>query len=176
MFGERGWAMSNVISFSTSPLAPFLGEWKLDPLSVSRNKVMKGRLGSEGFKKLWKCTSMDERARCLAEDPELANRYQFVLGLGRERILVLTPKAITFMNAQSGTIPAKVTVLAVVKITVEGKKVVVHTIDTRPELLGRRMAYVFRMNKQWLLVSERYFGREAHLFPRSPIHRYHRSA
>ncbi len=168
--------MSNVISFSTSPLAPFLGKWELDPLSVSRNKVMKGRLGKEGLKKLWGCASMEERARCLGEDPELASRYHFVLGLGRECTLVLTPKAITFIRAQSGAIGAKETVLAVAKVAVEGKKAVVHTIDTRQELLGRRIAYVFRMNKQWLLVSERYFGREAHLFPRSPIHRYYRTA
>lgn len=168
--------MANVISFRPLPLSPFLGKWLLDPLSVSRNKVMKGRLGDEGLKKLWACASMDERALCLAGDPELASRYQFVLGLGRERSLVLTRKAITFTRAQSGTIQSKTTVLSVVRVTAEGRKVVVHTIDTRPELRGRPMAYVFRMNKQWLLVSERYSGREAQLFPRSPLHRYYRPA
>jgi hypothetical protein len=168
--------MANVISFSSSPLGAFLGKWLLDPLSVSRNKVMKGRLGDEGLKKLWACASMEERAQCLAGDPELASRYQFVPGLGRESSLVLTPKAITFTRAQSGTIRAKTTELSVVRVTAEGKKAVVHTIDTRPELCGRPMAYVFRMNKQWLLVSERYIGREAQLFPRSPVHRYYRPA
>ena len=31
--------MGNVISFTPSPLTPFLGKWVRDPISVSRNKV-----------------------------------------------------------------------------------------------------------------------------------------
>jgi hypothetical protein len=31
------------------------------------------------------------------------------------------------------------------------------------------------MQKQWLLISERYSGREAQLFPRSPVQRFYRS-
>jgi hypothetical protein len=55
----------------------------------------------------------------------------------------LTLKAITIIRAQNRAIGAKETVLAVARVAVEGKKVVVDTTDTRPELLGRRMAYVF---------------------------------
>ncbi len=166
--------MSNVIEFRpSSPLSPFLGEWALDPLSVSRNKVMKSALGEEGLKKLWACASMEERAQCLAADPELVNRYQAAVSPGRKRSMVVTPEAITFHRSQFGTIPAKTTVLAITRVTTEGRKVIAHTVDTRPERRGHPIGYVFRWNKQWLLVSEQYYGREAQLFPRSPVHRYY---
>lgn len=166
--------MSNVIEFKpSSPLSPFLGEWLLDPLSVSRNKVAKGRLGEEGLKKLWACASMEERAQCLAGDPELASRYQVVLSLGRKTHMTVTPQAITWNRHQSGAVPAKTSVYVITRITTECRKVIAHTIDTRPERHGHPIGYVFRMSKRWLLVSEHYYGREAMLFPRSPVHRYY---
>ncbi|HLY00971.1 MAG TPA: hypothetical protein VKR56_00590 [Candidatus Cybelea sp.] len=39
---------------------------------------------------------------------------------------------------------------------------------------GSRMGLALRMTKEWLLVSERYYGRNAQLFPRSPVFRYYR--
>jgi hypothetical protein len=165
--------VANVIEFKSPHLSPFLGEWLLDPLSVSRNKVMKSALGEEGLKKLWACSSMEERAQCLAADPELAVRYQSVLHLGRESRMLVTSQAITWNRSQSGAAPAKTSLYTITKITTEGRKVIAHTVDTRPERLGHPIAYVFRMSKQWLLVSEQYYGREAMFFPRSPVHRYY---
>lgn len=165
--------MANVLEFRSSPLSPFLGEWLLDPLSVSRNKVMKKALGDEGLKKLWGCASMEERAQCLAGDADLANRYQSVLHLGRESRMVVTPQAITWNRSQSGALPAKTSLYTITKVATEGRKVIAHTVDTRPERRGHPIAYVFRMSKQWLLVSEQYYGREAMYFPRSPVHRYY---
>jgi len=164
--------MSPVIDFRQSPLSPFLGKWMLDPLSVSRNKVVKRALGGDGLKRLWACASMEERAECLAADSELAQRYDSVLGLGRKSHLVVTLKALTWDYAQSGSLPAKTRVYPIVKVAVEARKVIVHGIDSRPELRGRAVCFVFRMSKRWLLVSERYSGRNAQYFPRSPVFRY----
>jgi hypothetical protein len=166
--------MSNLIQFKpSSPLSPFLGEWVLDPLSVSRNKVMKKALGEDGLKVIWACASMRERTQFLAANPELANRYQSVLRISLEDRMVVTPQAITFNRALSGTVPARTSVYAITRVTTEGRKVIAHTIDTRPERRGHPIGYVFRMQKQWLLVSEQYYGREAQFFPRSPVHRYY---
>jgi hypothetical protein len=33
--------------------------------------------------------------------------------------------------------------------------------------------YVFRRQQGWLVVSERYYGRAAMLYPRSPVFRYY---
>lgn len=168
--------MSNVLSFRPSHLSPFLGKWLLDPLSVSRNKVVKRTLGDEGLKKLWGFSSVQERAQYLESDPELSDRYQSVLGLVRTGHLVITLQALTWEYPESAALPAKISSYLVESIAKEGTKVIVHTIDTRPELRGRRMAFVLRMNGQWLLVSERYSGREAQYFPRSPVFRYYASA
>lgn len=166
--------VSNVFEFRpSSPLSPFLGEWLIDPLSVSRNKVVKGRLGEDGLKKLWGCASMEERAQCLAADPELANRYQTLLGIGRASRMVVTPQAVTFLHPQTAALPSETIMLAITRVTTDGSKVIAHTVDTRPERRGHSVGYVFRMSKQWLLVSEQYYGREATLFPRSPVHRYY---
>lgn len=164
---------SNVIEFRSSPLSPFLGEWLLDPLSVSRNKIIKSVLGDEGLKKLWGCASMEERAQCLTGDPELASRYQEVIHFGRQSRMVVTPQAITWNHPQICASPAKTRVYSIAKVNTEGRKVIAHAVDTRPERRGHPVGYVFRMNKQWLLVSEQYFGREAMFFPRSPVHRYY---
>jgi hypothetical protein len=167
--------MSNVIGFKPSPLSPFLGKWVLDPLSVSRDKVVKRTLGQDGLKKLWACGSMEERAQCLAAEPELAKRYESVVRFGRESHLVVTLQTIAWNYSQSGYLQAETTVCPVIKVTVEGRKAIVHTIDSRPERRGQPVGYVFRLNRQWLLVSEQYKGLRAQHFPRSPIFRYYAS-
>jgi hypothetical protein len=166
--------MSNLIQFKpSSPLSPFLGEWLLDPLSVSRNKVMKKAMGEDGLKRVWACASMQERAQFLAANPDLASRYQSVLRISQEGRMVVTPQAITFDRSQIGTVPARTSVYAITRVTAEGRKVIANTVDTRPERRGHPIGYVFRMQKQWLLVSEQYYGREAQFFPHSPVHRYY---
>lgn len=167
---------SNVLAFRPSPLSPFLGKWSLDPLSVSRNKVVKRTLGDEGLKKLWAFNSMQERAQYLETDPELAERYRSLLGLARASHLVITMQTLTFDHAQSAALPPKTSTYSILNVTREGLKVIVNTIDMRPELRGRHMGFALRMNKQWLLVSERYSGRAAQYFPRSPVFRYYASA
>jgi hypothetical protein len=164
--------MSKVISFPQSPLTPFLGSWAIDPLSVSRNKVVKRRLGEDGLKKLWSCPSLQERALCLASDPDLAQKYQELLKTGIQRYLVVTPQTITWNRMQSTHFPENTTVCPVLRVASEGRKAIVHTVDMRSGAQRVPVAYVFRMSGQWLLVSERYEGRRAQIFPRSPVHRY----
>jgi len=166
--------MHSVIEFKPFPLSPFVGEWILDPLSVSRNKVVKRTLGEDGFRKLWACGSMEERAQCLATEPELAERYRSVLHVGRESNLVITLQNITWIHLQSATLPAKTTVYPVVRVVSEGRKVLVHSIDI-PERGRQSIIYVLRMNKRWLLFSQQFTGRQAQLFPRSPVFRYYAS-
>jgi len=163
--------MGKVIGFPQSPLAPFLGRWVLDPLSVSRNKAVKHALGEEGLKKLWGLASMEERAAYLAGDAELAARYASLRRTGNDSHLVVSPQTLTFMRPQMGVVEAKTSVFPVLRVSEEGRKAVVHTVNG-PERGNHAIAYVLRFSKGWLLVSERYFGRAAQLFPRSPVHRY----
>lgn len=166
--------MAKVIAFNPSPLSPFVGMWVLDPLSVSRGKMMKHMLGQDGLKKLWACGSMEKRAECLAAEPELAQRYESVLHLKEDSHLVVTLQTITFTWSRDRSSEPKTTVYPVMRIAVEGRKVIVHTIN-RPERGSQPLSYVFRLNQQWLLVSERYTGRQAQSFPRSPVFRYYPS-
>jgi len=168
--------MPNVIRFSPSALAPFVGKWVRDPISVSRNKVVKRMLGEDGLKKLWACDSMQEQTECLSQDPALAEKYQALLriaGPGGDNHIVVTLQTIAF-NDSANAPAAKSSVYQVVKVTTEGRKVIVDSIDLSPARQGGRIGHVFRMNKQWLLVSERYYGAQARLFPRSPVFRYYR--
>lgn len=167
--------MAKVIGFRPAPISPFLGKWILDPLSVSRNKVVKHALGQDGLKKLWACGSMQERAQCLAAEPELAKRYESLLRMGRESNVVVTHQAITFTWARAGSSEDRTTAYPVMSVAAEGRKVIVHTVDPTPERRGRQLAYVLRLQKQWLFVSEQYKGREALYFPRSPVFRYYAS-
>lgn len=170
-----GGAMSNLISFRPSPLSPFAGNWALDPLSVSRNKVVRRTLGAEGLKKLWAFPSIEDREQYLSTDPELAGQYRSVLQIVRPKTLEVTLKTICWRDAQSGSQPAQETLLPVLRVSAEGRKAIVHSIDTNPGRRGQPLTYVFRLSKQWLLISERYSGRAAQLFPRSPVHRFYRS-
>ena len=171
---REDYAVAKVIGFRPSPLSPFLGMWILDPLSVSRNKIMKHMLGQDSLKRLWACGSMEKRAECLAAEPELAQRYQSVLHLREDSHLVVTNQTITFTWSRGRSSEAKTSAYPVMRIAVEGRKVIVHTIS-RPERGSQPLSYVFRLNQQWLLVSERYTGRQAQYFPRSPVFRYYPS-
>lgn len=164
--------MGTVIAFRPSPLSPFVGKWILDPLSVSRNKVVKSTLGAEGLKKLWACGSMEERAACVAADPELAARYTNLRRTGGDSHLVVTLQSLTFTWWRGESAEPKTSAYPVMRVAMEGRKAIVHTISA-PERGGRPIAYVLRRSQEWLLVSERYAGRAAQLFPRSPVFRYY---
>ena len=166
-------SVSNVIEFRQSHLSPFLGEWLLDPISVSRNKVMKRVLGEDGLKQLWACASIQERTQCLAVDRDLTDRYQAAIRLAGDSRMVVTPETVPFHRARGAAVPAKTSVYTITRVTTEGRKVTAHTVDTCTERRSHPVGYVFRMSKQWLLVSEQYYGREATYFPRSPVHRYY---
>jgi len=166
--------MSNVLNFPQSPLTPFLGEWARDPISVSRNKVARRILGEVGLKKLWACGSMTELTQCLAADPELAEKHQALLRIGVESRMVVTQQTIAWNNAETASLPARTNTFQVVKVAMEGKKVIVDTIELNGARRGRRAGHVLRMNEQWLLVSEHYYGAQAQLFPPSPVFRYYR--
>ncbi len=166
--------MAKVIGFPQSPLSPFLGEWVLDPISVSRNKVAKRLLGAVGLAKLWAAGSMAELTQCLAADPELAERYKALIGMVGESRLVVTPESITFNRSGAASIPAKTSAFQVVRAVAEGRKVIAETIELTGPRRGQRMGFDLRMNKQWLLIGEQYFGVQARLFPRSPIFRHYR--
>jgi hypothetical protein len=166
--------MAKMINFPQSPLSPYLGEWIRDPMSVSRNKVGKRLFGADGLTKLWAFGSMTELTEYLASDPELAEKYRARAALGAESHLQITPQTITFNRSGIGAIPAKVSQFQVVRAVAEGKKVIAETIELTGARRGQRIGYVLRMNKQWLLMSEQYYGAQARIFPRSPVFRYYR--
>jgi hypothetical protein len=143
-------------------------------MSVSRNKVAKNTLGADGLTKLWAFGSMTELTQHLATDPVLAERYKMLGGMAGQNRLVVTQQTITFNRSGGGSIPAKVSSFQIVKAYAEGKKAIAETIELTGARQGKRIGFVLRMNKQWLLMSERYFGAAARLFPRSPVFRYHR--
>jgi hypothetical protein len=166
--------MAEEISFPQSPLSPFLGEWIRDPMSVSRNKVARHTLGADGLTKLWAFGSMAELTEYLASDPKLEERYKSLGGVSGQNRLVVTPQTITLNKSGGGSIPARTSQFQVVRAVAEGKKVIAETIELTGARRGQRMGYVLRMNKQWLLISERYYGAQARLSPRSPVFRYYR--
>ncbi len=151
-----------------------LGEWVRDPMSVSRNKVAKNTLGAEGLTKLWAFGSMAELTEYLTSDPQLEERYKSLGGVGGQNRLVVTPQTITFYRSGSASVPAKTSEFQVVRAAAEGKKVIAKTIELTGARRGQSIGYILRMNKQWLLVSEQYYGAQARLFPRSPVFRYYR--
>jgi hypothetical protein len=172
--------MAKVIGFPQSPLSLFLGEWIRDPISVSRNKVAKRILGAEGLTKLWAFGSMAEMSAYLALDPELAEKYRVLAGMSPESRLVIAPQTMTWNNSgfwsNSGiaSLPATTSKFQIVKAVAEGKKVIAETIELTGARRGQRIGYVLRMNQQWLLASEQYYGTQARLFPQSPVFRYYR--
>lgn len=157
--------MSEILPFApSSALAPFLGLWYLDPLSVSRDRVVKRLLGAETLKALWALHSMPELTEVIHQSPELQEKYRAVLQYDWRRSMTVTSQAITLTTPETQTVQPEAVVLPILKITTEGKaKVVIHTRSrTRP------CQYLFRMKHEWLLVTER-----LHQVPQV-THRYHR--
>jgi len=156
--------MSNVVPFRPrSPLSPFLGQWHLDPLSISRNKIAKRILGSDNVKMLWDCDSMDELIQAIRTCAELRAKYEQLLTYDLGRSMLVAPQSITRHTVGNPSFPAETVVLPVLGVTTEGKNVVVKT-----KWHGRPCDYVLKMKSEWLMVTER-----MHLVPQL-VHRYHR--
>jgi hypothetical protein len=158
--------MAEVIQLPQSPLRPYLGLWRIDPLSVGRHKRSMSPLNDPGFAMLWQCASVDERHEMLAADAALAARYA-ERSARIDRTLEVAATRLTFCGTTGGT-PREAT-CPIVKITAEGRSVIAQVISRR-QLIG----YVFRRQQSWLVASERYYGRAATLYPRSPVFRYYR--
>jgi hypothetical protein len=158
-----------VLTFGPPELAPFLGKWIRDEISVSR-KVANLTLGKEAFKRLYACGSYEELQQVLAEDPGLAEKYKARLGLsGGESSLIIGPREITSdRSAPNGE--RRTVRYPVLGLRKEGRSTIVASTYR-----GSAMGLELRMRKEWLLVSERYVGRAAELFPRSPVFRYYRA-
>ena len=86
----------------------------------------------------------------------------------------VTLRTIAWSGSSTGLNPTGPRVSQVIKVFAEGRKVVVESISLRAGAPDRHIGYVLRMNNQWLLVSERYYGAQTRLFPRSPVFRYYR--
>lgn len=159
--------MAEVIALPQSPLRPYFGVWRIDPLSVGRRKQSTSPLNDPGFALLWKCASFSERQDLLAADPALGARYE-ARSARIDRTLEVSAGRLVFSGTASGK-PREET-CPIVKITSEGRSVIAQVV-TRQQLIG----YVFRRQQGWILVSERYYGRAATLYPRSPVFRYYQS-
>jgi hypothetical protein len=165
--------MNNVVAFPAPPpslLEPFLGTWIRDPMSVSRNKVTKRALGEDALKRLWRCRSIAELRQCLQEDAGLAAKYAALCQSRAEGQLVITRRTLTFTRTAMRFVEARTVTSAITSVTAEGRMVIVHNAP-RPTV----GAHTLRRKGEWLLVSERYAGRNALLFPPSPVFRYYRA-
>jgi hypothetical protein len=162
--------MGTVIAFPPSLLEPFLGNWIRDPVSVSRNKVVKRTLGEDGMKLLWRCGSMADVRRCLRADAELAAKYEALCRLGSEGRLVIARRLMTWTEAAVDFKPARTVSAPITRITAQGRSVMVQT-SSSPTVVG----YVLRWKNEWLLVSESYAGLNVVYFPPSPVFRYYRA-
>jgi hypothetical protein len=165
--------MNNVVAFHASPpspLEPFLGTWIRDPMSVSRNKVTRRALGDDGLKRLWSCRSIAELRQCLQDDAGLAEKYAALCQSRPEGQLVIARRTLTFSRAASQFAEARTVTSAITRVAAEGRMIIVHNAP-RPTVAG----HALRRKGEWLLVSERYAGRNALLFPPSPVFRYYRA-
>jgi hypothetical protein len=165
--------MNNVVAFpppAPSPLDPFLGTWIRDPMSVSRNKVAKRALGEDDLKRLWRCRSIADLRQCLQEDAGLAEKYAALCQSGAEGRLVIARRTLTFSRTATGFAEARTVISAITRVAVEDRMIIVHNAP-RPTVSG----HALRRRGEWLLVSERYAGRNALLFPPSPVFRYYRA-
>ena len=165
--------MNNVVAFPSPPpslLEPFFGTWIRDPMSVSRNKVAKRALGEDGLKRLWACRSIAELRQCLSEDAGLAEKYAALCQSGAEGRLVIARRTLTFSRTATRLAAARSVTSAITRVTGEGRMIIVHNAP-RPTVSG----HALRRKGEWLLVSERYAGRNALYFPPSPVFRYYRA-
>ena len=160
--------MVEVIPLPLNPLRPYFGVWHLDPLSVGRRKKSSSPLNDAGFTLLWKCASIAERRATLASDAALAHRYAALCTSRAERKLEVSAARLIFRNTDAAGLPRNES-CPIVKIATEGRSVVAQVM-TR----GQGIGYVFRRLHSWILVSEKYYGRAATLYPRSPVFRYYR--
>ena len=165
--------MNNVVAFRPSPpsaLDPFLGTWIRDPMSVSRDKVAKRALGEGAVRRLWSCRSIAELRQCLQDDAGLAEKYAVLCASGAEGRLVIARRTLTFSRAATRFAEAHSVTSAITRISAEGRMVIVHNA-----LRSTVSGHALRHKGEWLLVSERYAGRNALLFPPSPLFRYYRA-
>jgi hypothetical protein len=160
--------MSNVVQFPPSLLDQFLGEWIRDPLSVSRNKVVKRALGSENLKRLWDCGSMAEIHQVLQSDEDLASKYEALCRASEARLAV-TRRNLTWVETGTAFVQPRSRSSLITRVSAEGRKIIVHSTGS-PTV----RAYVLRMKKEWLLASQLFSGRNALYFPPSPVFRYYR--
>jgi hypothetical protein len=158
--------MADIIQLPLSPLRPYFGVWRLDPLSVGRRRASRRPLDDPGRAALWKCGSIAELREMLAADAALAQRYE-ALATRIVRRLDVRAARLTFFSLNGAGEPREES-CPVVKVAAEGRSVIAE-VATRGQLIG----YVFRRQKGWVLVSERYYGRAAMLYPRSPVFRYY---
>lgn len=165
--------MSNVVAFSPSPpslLDPFVGTWIRDPMSVSRDKVARRALGEGGVRRLWSCRSIAELRQCLQGDAGLAEKYAALCRSGAEGRLVIARRTLTFSETATRFVEARIVTSAVTRVVAEGRMIIVHNAP-RSTVRG----HALRWRGEWLVVSERYAGRNALLFPPSPVFRYYRA-
>jgi hypothetical protein len=121
--------------------------------------------GKDDFKKLYGCRSIDALRECAAADPPLAEKYKARLQLSKgTQYLRIAPRTIVWVHATKD--PTEYPVLGVAK---EARSTIVKTLYR-----GSPVDWVLRMRHEWLLVSERYYGRAKQLFPRSPTFRWYR--
>ena len=158
--------MGEVIALPQSPLRPYLGLWRIDPLSVGRRKKASSPLNDPGFARLWACSSWAEQKALLDADPALAERYR-ARNAWNDRTLEVTAAHLIFRSSANGA--PREEACPIVKTTSEGRSAIAQVV-TRNQLTG----YAFRRQKSWILVSERYYGRAATLYPRSPVFRYYK--
>src|SRR5262249_32824021 len=154
-------AANNVVYFTPPLLEPFLGTWIRDPISVSRDKVAKGMLGEAALRRLWSCGSMDELRRCLRDDRALAEKYDALCRIGAEGRLVIGRRQMTWIETATTYTPERTRSAPIAGIRAEGRMVVIHS-SPQSTVAG----HALRQKDEWLLVSERYAGRNAEYFPR----------
>ena len=94
--------MAVVIQLPQSPLRPYFGLWRIDPLSVGRRKRSISPLNDPGYALLWKCASLEERSEVLAADAALAARYS-ALSARIDRTLEVAMGHLRFSEQPDGT-------------------------------------------------------------------------
>jgi hypothetical protein len=122
---------------------------------------------------------MNDRAEFLAMDSALEEKYRNVAGIAESQIgsqIEITLQSILWKGSDGSTRAPADWVFQITRAAAESRKVIVHSINLRPEKRGKPVAFVLRMNKQWLLMSEQYSGAQAGIFPRSPVFRYYRQS